>query len=142
VYHKRRIDWQKFYTQVYKFGLVRPVLNKWHPASAKLTFWFPTLFSAGFVVAVFLAFFGFFYLLLAYAMYLIILFIHSLAINYSLSIAVYSVWAALVQFSGYGLGFWLATYYIRILNQDPEKRFPKLFFQNAQKDQDSHPHPV
>jgi glycosyltransferase involved in cell wall biosynthesis len=142
VYHKRRIDWQKFYQQVHKFGLVRPILNKWHPASAKLTFWFPTLFMAGLLLAVGLAFFDSFYLLLAYAAYLILLFLHSLAINLSLTIALYSVWASLVQFSGYGLGFCLSTYYIRILNQDPEKRFPKLFFQHAQEDKNSYPHQV
>ena len=31
VFHKRRISWSKFYTQVYKFGMVRSILNKWHP---------------------------------------------------------------------------------------------------------------
>src|SRR5690606_16241396 len=44
VYHKRRISWSKFYTQVYKFGMVRPILNKWHPNTKRLTYWFPTLF--------------------------------------------------------------------------------------------------
>src|SRR5690554_2723960 len=27
VYHKRRIDWNKFFVQVKKFGMVRPILN-------------------------------------------------------------------------------------------------------------------
>lgn len=44
VFHKRRIDWKKFFTQVHKFGKVRPILNKWHPATAKITYWFPTMF--------------------------------------------------------------------------------------------------
>ncbi len=35
VYHKRRIDWHKFYVQVNKFGMVRPILNKWHPETVK-----------------------------------------------------------------------------------------------------------
>ena len=47
VYHKRRISWSKFYTQVHKFGLVRPILNKWHPNSGRLTYWFPTVFILG-----------------------------------------------------------------------------------------------
>ena len=34
VYHKRRISWEKFYLQVKKFGLVRPILNSWHPSAA------------------------------------------------------------------------------------------------------------
>ena len=44
VYHKRRIDWNKFYIQVNKFGMVRPILNKWHPETKKVTYWFPTVF--------------------------------------------------------------------------------------------------
>ena len=35
VYHKRRISWSKFYTQVKKFGMVRPILNTWHPSTKK-----------------------------------------------------------------------------------------------------------
>ncbi|GAB2776287.1 glycosyltransferase [Salinimicrobium soli] len=142
VYHKRRINWEKFYQQVYKFGMVRPILNKWHPTSAKPTFWFPSLFMIGFLFSVILVFTGFPYLLLGYVIYFIVLFFHSLALNSSLTIAMYSVWASLVQFSGYGLGFCLSTYYIRILNQDPEIRFPKLFFHHAQKDKNSYPNQV
>ena len=44
VYHKRRISWAKFYAQVRKFGLARPILNQWHPSSSKITFWLPALF--------------------------------------------------------------------------------------------------
>ncbi|MGV6831323.1 MAG: glycosyltransferase, partial [bacterium] len=51
VYHKRRISWSKFYKQVNKFGSVRPILNKWHPQSAKITFWFPSLFIIGFIAS-------------------------------------------------------------------------------------------
>jgi len=35
VYHKRRVSWSKFYNQVHKFGLVRPILSKWHPGIKK-----------------------------------------------------------------------------------------------------------
>ena len=49
VYHKRRIDWSKFYKQVHKFGMVRPILNNWHPGTSKLTYWFPTLLCVWFV---------------------------------------------------------------------------------------------
>ena len=41
VYHKRRISWSKFYKQVNKFGMVRPILNQWHPKSKSLVYWFP-----------------------------------------------------------------------------------------------------
>jgi GT2 family glycosyltransferase len=41
VYHKRRIDWDKFSVQVNKFGKARPILNSWYPKYSKLTF-FPS----------------------------------------------------------------------------------------------------
>ena len=42
VYHKRRVSWSKFYTQVNRFGKVRPILNLRHPESKRLTYWFPS----------------------------------------------------------------------------------------------------
>ena len=47
VYHKRRIDWDKFSIQVNKFGKARPILNSWYPQYAKLTFFFPSFFIIG-----------------------------------------------------------------------------------------------
>ena len=142
VYHKRRIDWKKFFQQVYKFGLVRPILNKWHPESAKITFWFPTVFSAGFILSIILLMMGWPLLFSLYLLYFFVIFLHSLVLNTSLEIALYSVWAALVQFFGYGLGFCRSTCYLRFFNEAPEKRFPKLFFQNGKKTEDHHQEPV
>ncbi len=131
VYHKRRIDWKKFYQQVKKFGMVRPILNKWHPESAKITYWFPTLFSLGLITAVIFAIFGWYWPLWLYVTYFLILFFHSLVLNRSIKIAGLSIVAAMVQFLGYGFGYCKSTCYLRILNMDPEKRFPKLFFKHA-----------
>lgn len=131
VYHKRRIDWNKFYQQVKKFGMVRPILNKWHPESAKITFWFPTIFSCGLIIAVIFALFGWYWFLLLYTIYFVVLFLHSFSMNRSLKIAVLSVGAALIQFFGYGFGFCKSTCYLRLFNKDPEKKFPKLFFKHA-----------
>lgn len=136
VYHKRRIDWEKFYHQVYKFGMVRPILNEWHPESKRLTFWFPSIFMAGLILGILLAFFGIPYLLYLYGLYFLAIFIHSLVLNYNVVIAVYSVWATIVQFLGYGFGFCRSSYYLRILKEAPEKRFPKLFFKDAKKTED------
>ena len=66
VYHKRRIDWNKFYTQVNKFGLARPILNSWYPQYSKITFWFPTLFLFGFLFSVLCTVFNFPYFLYCY----------------------------------------------------------------------------
>lgn len=133
VYHKRRIDWRKFSLQVKKFGLVRPILNQWHPDSAKITFWFPLLFGLGLLIVLVFAFFGWYWLLMAYGVYFLLLFFHSLYLNRSLKIAFLSVVAALVQFLGYGFGFCKSTCYLRFLNAPPEKIFPELFYKNAQE---------
>lgn len=133
VYHKRRIDWQKFFLQVKKFGLVRPILNEWHPESAKITFWFPTIFSLGFIAAVIFAAFGWPWLLFMYLVYFVLLFLHSLYLNRSLKIAFLSILAAMIQFFGYGFGFCKATCYLRFMNAPAEVLFPQLFFKNAQK---------
>src|SRR5690606_22101284 len=49
VFHKRRTSLVKFVRQVYQFGVARPILNQRHPGSGKLTYWFPSLFSLGYI---------------------------------------------------------------------------------------------
>ena len=128
VYHKRRIDWQKFYVQVNKFGKVRPILNAWHPETSSVVFWFPSLFSLGLVVSLALVFFQIFVGVTVYAFYLLLIFIGSSIENKSLLIGILSLRATLTQFLGYGFGFLKSTYYIRIRSKDPKKVFPELFF--------------
>jgi glycosyltransferase involved in cell wall biosynthesis len=128
VYHKRRIDWNKFYTQVNKFGLARPILNSWYPEFTKITFWFPTLFLAGFLFSALLVIFNFPYFLYVYGFYFIVLFFSSFKQNKSIEIALYSLVATIIQFYGYGKGFLLSYLKIHILKQQPEIAFPKLFF--------------
>jgi hypothetical protein len=38
------------------------------------------------------------------------------------------VWAAVIQFYGYGKGFLLSYYKVEVLKQEPQKAFPELFF--------------
>ncbi len=128
VYHKRRIDWNKFYTQVNKFGLARPILNSWYPEFTKITFWFPTLFLVGFLFSALLVIFNFPYFFYVYVFYFILLFFSSLFQNKSIEIALYSLVASVIQFYGYGKGFLLSYLKIHILKQQPEIAFPKLFF--------------
>lgn len=130
VYHKRRIDWNKFYTQVNKFGLARPILNSWYPEYTKITFWFPTLFLVGFLFSALVAIFNFPYFFYVYVFYFIVLFLASLKKNKSIEIALFSLVATIIQFYGYGIGFLLSYFKIHILKQQPENAFPKLFFKN------------
>lgn len=128
VYHKRRIDWNKFYIQVNKFGMVRPILNKWHPSTAKLTYWFPTLFCIAFIIAVVLAILGLPFLLYLFALYFVLLSIDALIKTKNLAVSFMALFATLVQFVGYGLGFLKSTIYTTFSDKSPEVIFPKLFF--------------
>lgn len=133
VFHKRRIDWGKFKSQVHKFGLVRPVLNKWHPESAKITYWFPSVFISGFVVAIILALLGVPFLLYIFMGYFIIIAVDASIQNKSVYIGMAAVVATVIQFWGYGTGFLNSIWKLQFLKLEPEVAFPKLFFKDAEK---------
>ncbi|KAA1247061.1 glycosyltransferase family 2 protein [Aquimarina sp. RZ0] len=128
VFHKRRISWNKFYIQVHKFGMVRPILNLWHPQTAKITYWFPTLFIGYTIFSVITALFGYWYFLSLWVLYLAAIFMSSAMSYKSFYIGIQSVIAVLVQFYGYGKGFLKSYYYIHLLKKVPEQKFKKLFF--------------
>jgi glycosyltransferase involved in cell wall biosynthesis len=128
VYHKRRIDWDKFSVQVNKFGKARPILNSWYPEYSKLTYFFPSLFIIGFSISIFLFLFGIEFPILCYLLYFGLIFIFSSIQNKSFKIGFLSVIAVIKQFFGYGRGF-LESYFKIIINkQKPEIAFPELFF--------------
>ncbi len=128
VYHKRRIDIHKFYTQVNKFGKVRPIIESWHPEFQKITFLFPTLFIMGFVIAIVSTLFGFKYLFYAYFMYFILLVVSAFYMTKNVKLAVLSCFMALVQLYSYGLGYAKSFFWIRFMGKKPEKKYPNLFF--------------
>ncbi|WP_456867349.1 glycosyltransferase [Galbibacter sp. BG1] len=128
VYHKRRISWEKFYLQVQKFGLTRPILNKWHPETKKITYWFPTFFVFGLAFSLLMWFAGVSIFLKIYGLYFLAIFIDALLKNKSLKIAFLAVYAVIIQFFGYGLAFVKSTILITFSNKKPEQVFPKLFF--------------
>jgi len=128
VYHKRRIDWRKFYIQVNKFGKARPILNHWYPEYKKVTFWLPSFFLIGFVFSLVLLIFNFPILFFIYVFYFVLLFFTALSNTKSLSIALLSLQATAIQFYGYGTGFTLSYWRINLNKLKPENAFPELFF--------------
>ncbi len=128
VYHKRRIDWNKFYIQVNKFGMVRPILNKWHPSTVRPTYWFPTLFMFVLCLSVLLALAGISLPLWLFAAYFFVLFLDALLKNSNVKVAFLAIFAALIQFTGYGIGFLKSTILLNFSSKEPEELFPKLFF--------------
>lgn len=131
VYHKRRISWRKFYKQVHKFGKVRPILNKWHPHTQKITYWFPLVFTFVTITALVCFFLGIKWGLMCVLAYYWLVFVLALIKTKSLVVAIQSLFALTIQFFGYGIGFFKSTLMIQVFNKNPEKQFPELFFKKS-----------
>ncbi|RLD30213.1 MAG: glycosyl transferase family 2 [Bacteroidetes bacterium] len=128
VYHKRRISWSKFYKQVYKFGLVRPILNSWYPETKKMTYWFPTLFSLGLLVSFILFIMDIKLPLISFGLYFVLSFILALINTKNIVVPFLAIIAIIIQFFGYGYGFLKSTLILSLSNKDTELQFPNLFF--------------
>lgn len=128
VYHKRRIDWDKFSLQVNKFGKARPILNKWYPKHSKPTYFFPSIFIVGFYLSIVSLIFTFDFLFKVYCVYFLILLIMATIQTKSLKIGWLALVATWKQFNGYGIGFLQSFIKINVLKQKPELAFPELFF--------------
>ena len=128
VYHKRRISWDKFYKQVHKFGMVRPILNAWHPETKKVTYWFPSLFCLGLFMALVLLLSKIYLPIVLYGIYFLIAFIIALIQSRSIIVSILSLFAICIQFCGYGYGFLKSTLKLASSKNNIEERFPQLFF--------------
>ncbi len=127
VYHKRRASFLDFFKQTRNFGSARPILNKMHPGSAKLSYWLPSFFVMGL-----LASFIFWYLgsplgFLVYAIYFLAISIDSYVKNKNLVVAFLSIVATFIQFLGYGSGFLKSVYKLYIQRKDFKEAFPGMF---------------
>ncbi len=128
VYHKRRVSFQKFVKQVYKFGVVRPILIKWHPDKFKLTYLLPTLFLlaclilVGFSIAI--SYYFFFPLVLITS----ILMLESLLKTKNVKVCILSIVASYIQLLGYGYGFLQSSMTVLLFKKNERKAFPKFFF--------------
>ena len=132
VYHKRRIDFSSFLKQVYRFGVVRAILNTWHPETQHFMYWLPTLFCAGVLDMGFYSIIGWpmvtFALSMIYVTYLLLLFFHSLFTTGHFLAALLSPFTTILQFIGYGWGFFKSTFLINFIRKKPQTVFPELFF--------------
>lgn len=128
VYHKRRIDWDKFAFQTLKFGKARPILNSWYPNYSKLTYFFPSVFVIGFYISLLMLLFVKDFFFKFYCIYLLLIFISSSIQNRNISVGFLSVVATWIQFKNYGFGFLISFIRISILKQKPQEAFPELFF--------------
>lgn len=128
VFHKRRIDWEKFYKQVNKFGKARPILNQRYPEYSKITYWFPAVFMVGFYISVLFVIVGINVFFYCYLLYFLTLFIETLVKTKNLKIGFLTIIATFIQFFGYGAGFLYSYFLLNIKKQDPELAMPEMFF--------------
>ncbi|PCI35616.1 MAG: glycosyl transferase family 2 [Flavobacteriaceae bacterium] len=105
VFHKRRSTLRQFYKQTSNFGYARPFLNKKFPKTAKITYWFPTIFTLLLLIAILAYAVGATFLISCFGVYFCVLFIDCMFKNKDVIVATLSCITTLVQFTGYGLGF-------------------------------------
>lgn len=114
VWHKRRVDFRKFFRQVYVFGMSRITLKLLYPGSLKAVHLLPALFVLGMLFCVVMAVFVSAWWLLPPALYFVAVFVGALMATRSFKIACLAVPAALIQLGGYGLGF-IKAFILKIL---------------------------
>ena len=129
VFHKRRISVMSFFNQIYKFGVARSILNNRYPKTKKIIYWLPLLFSCVFLASIFLFLFKISNLILIiYLLYFLLIFFQSSLKNNPL-VGLLSIITTLIQFVGYGYGFFKSFILINIFpNKKIETIFPKMFF--------------
>ncbi|MCC8018832.1 MAG: glycosyltransferase [Rikenellaceae bacterium] len=105
VYHKRRTRLVKFFRQVFNFGRARVLLSRLHPGTLKAVHLLPSVFTAGLAGVICAAVLWTPWVLLLPGAYLLAVLVDSAVSNKSLTVGLLAVPAALVQLTGYGLGF-------------------------------------
>ncbi|MES2874608.1 MAG: glycosyltransferase [Bacteroidota bacterium] len=108
VYHKRRTSFTQFYRQLHFFGRARINIYKHFPEELKIVHFFPACFTIFLLLSLILNLLkqplaGFCNTMLA--LFVLLIFFHSLAINRSVKVAFLSIVASFVQLTAYGMGF-------------------------------------
>ena len=128
VFHKRRISLKSFFTQVYKFGVARSILNSMHKDSKKIIYWFPFFFSLLLILSIFSIFLFPNKLVLLFFIYFSLILI-SCTIKNNLIVAILAIVTTATQFFAYALGFLKGNTKIFLRKDDDlESLFPKMFF--------------
>lgn len=105
VYHKRRVDFKKFWRQVHVFGMSRITLHILYPGSLKLVHALPAL---AVIIGLLLIGLGIFvspWWLMPIAIYGVAILVSAYLSTKSLKIATLALPASVIQIVGYGTGF-------------------------------------
>jgi GT2 family glycosyltransferase len=108
VYHKRRTDFDQFFKQVSNFGKGRALVGRVHPDAVRITHWFPAFFLCGLLALPFMVWLFWplgLTILLAYCLYFAAIAADAGIKNNSLAVACLSIPSAVIQLTGYAIGF-------------------------------------
>ena len=114
VWHKRRVDFAKFFRQVYVFGMSRITLQLLYPGSLKLVHTLPAVFVLGSLLLILLGIFVSPWFIALLGLYFVAVVAGALIATRRLKIALMAVPAAIIQLGGYGLGF-IKAFTLKIL---------------------------
>ena len=114
VYHKRRVDLNKFARQTYVFGMSRITLKLLYPDSMKLVHCLPAVFVLGCLTLIVLSLVWHWWAILPLALYVVLLWVSALASTRSLKISLMAIVTSFVQLGSYGIGF-IKAYVWKIL---------------------------
>ncbi len=105
VYHKRRVDFKKFFRQVYVFGMSRITLHLLYPGSLKAVHTLPALAILAGIALIILSIFVSPWFILPVALYLLAIFVCAIIAMRNIKLAVLAIPASIIQITGYGSGF-------------------------------------
>jgi glycosyltransferase involved in cell wall biosynthesis len=114
VYHKRRVDFKKFFHQVYVFGMSRITLKLLYPDSLKIVYLLPAAFVIGSLALILLGIFVSWWFILPLVAYLLAIFVTAFISTGSPLIAIKAVPASIIQLGGYGCGF-IKAFFLKII---------------------------
>lgn len=127
VYHKRRVDFRKFFRQVYNSGAARIALTRRHPGSLKPVHLLP---SAATLVGLLVFIFSWWEpaLWLLWLLAALIVAIDAAVRTGSLRVALLTVPAVFIQIVGYGSGLIIAAIKAYLLRRERLASFEKTFY--------------
>ena len=114
VYHKRRVDFAKFWRQVHVFGMSRITLKLLYPDSMKVVHTLPALAVIIGLILVALGIIVSPWWLLPLGIYILAIFIAACISTRALHLAALAIPASVIQILGYGTGF-IRAYFTKII---------------------------
>jgi GT2 family glycosyltransferase len=114
VYHKRRVNFCKFFKQINQFGTARINLAILHKGSLKAVHAAPAVLLVGLFIIVLLSIFYSLIWIIFPAFYALLLFVSALIQTKKLKTAFLALWASFIQITAYGTGF-LKSFFQKII---------------------------